>query len=90
MSTSVINYVLITPARDEEAHIEKTIQAVISQTILPLKWIIVSDSSVDETDEIIKSYLNNLSDLEQDKRKKKIITDLDKDLLKIEHKINPE
>jgi glycosyltransferase involved in cell wall biosynthesis len=59
MSNSTPNYVLITPARNEEAYIEKTIQAVISQTALPLKWIIVSDGSTDRTDEIIKSYLNN-------------------------------
>ena len=36
-------YVLITPARNEEAFIEKTIQSVVSQTILPAKWVIVSD-----------------------------------------------
>lgn len=52
------NYVLITPARNEEAYIEKTIQAVISQTILPLKWVIVSDGSTDRTDEIVGRYLN--------------------------------
>lgn len=50
------SYILITPARNEEAHIEKTIQSMISQTILPKKWIIVSDGSTDRTDEIIKNY----------------------------------
>jgi glycosyltransferase involved in cell wall biosynthesis len=52
-------YVLITPARNEEAYIEKTIQSVISQTILPKKWIIVSDGSTDRTDEIVKRYEEN-------------------------------
>jgi glycosyltransferase involved in cell wall biosynthesis len=51
-------YVLITPARNEEAHIEKTIQSVISQTALPVKWIIVSDGSTDQTDEIVTQYLS--------------------------------
>ncbi len=51
------SYVLITPARNEEAYIEKTIQSVISQTILPKKWVIVSDGSTDRTDEIVKQYL---------------------------------
>ncbi|MBI4684770.1 MAG: glycosyltransferase family 2 protein [Nitrospirae bacterium] len=51
------SYVLITPARNEEAFIEKTIQSVISQTILPKKWVIVSDGSTDKTDEIVKKYL---------------------------------
>jgi biofilm PGA synthesis N-glycosyltransferase PgaC len=49
-------YVLITPARNEEAFIEKTIQAVIAQTVLPKKWVIVSDGSVDRTDEIVNQY----------------------------------
>lgn len=49
-------YVLITPARNEEAFIEKTIQAVIAQTVLPKKWVIVSDGSIDRTDEIVNQY----------------------------------
>jgi len=49
-------YILITPAKNEEAYIEKTIQSVISQTIRPRKWVIVSDGSTDRTDEIIQSY----------------------------------
>ena len=52
-----LSYILITPARNEEAFIEKTIQSVISQTILPSRWVIVSDGSVDRTDEIAMSYL---------------------------------
>jgi cellulose synthase/poly-beta-1,6-N-acetylglucosamine synthase-like glycosyltransferase len=46
-------YVLVTPARNEEAYIERTIEAVVSQTILPKKWVIVSDGSVDHTDAIV-------------------------------------
>jgi glycosyltransferase involved in cell wall biosynthesis len=52
-------YVLITPARNEEGYIERTIQSVISQTILPLKWIIVSDGSTDRTDAIVEHYLSD-------------------------------
>ena len=51
-----MNYVLITPARNEEVYIEKTMQAVASQTILPKKWVIVSDGSTDQTDEIVKEF----------------------------------
>jgi glycosyltransferase involved in cell wall biosynthesis len=57
-------YVLITPARNEEAYIEKTIQAVISQTILPEKWIIASDRSTDRTDDIVAKYANEWDFLE--------------------------
>lgn len=51
-----LSYVLITPARNEETYIEKTIQSVVSQTILPQKWIIVNDGSTDRTDEIVSKY----------------------------------
>ncbi|MGD0236929.1 MAG: glycosyltransferase family 2 protein [Syntrophorhabdales bacterium] len=50
-------YVLITPARNEEGNIGNTIESVISQTVLPKKWVIVSDGSTDRTDEIVKGHL---------------------------------
>ncbi len=50
------SYVLITPARNEENFIEKTIRSVISQTTLPQKWMIINDNSTDGTNEIICSY----------------------------------
>jgi len=56
MILNEFKYSLITPARDEEEYIEKTIKAVISQTILPIKWVIVSDGSTDHTDEIVCKY----------------------------------
>jgi len=46
-------YVLVTPARNEEAYIGGTIEAVVSQTVLPQKWVIVSDGSADRTDQIV-------------------------------------
>ncbi len=49
-----LNYVLITPARNEAAFIEQTIRSVIGQTVLPLKWVIVSDGSTDSTNDILK------------------------------------
>src|SRR5678816_3479161 len=55
-----LSYALITPARNEEAFIESTIQSVSAQTLLPARWIIVSDGSTDRTDEIVKSYAERL------------------------------
>jgi len=49
-------YVLITPARNEARSIEETIQSVAAQTVLPLRWVIVSDGSTDQTDEIVRRY----------------------------------
>ena len=52
-----LSYILITPARNEETFIEKTIQSVIAQTVHPLKWVIVNDGSTDSTADIVKKYL---------------------------------
>jgi glycosyltransferase involved in cell wall biosynthesis len=49
-------FVLITPAHNEEALIKKTIESVISQTILPMRWVIVDDGSTDRTAEIVQGY----------------------------------
>ncbi len=54
--TTLPSYVLITPARNEAGLIEQTIRSVAAQTVLPLKWIIVSDGSTDGTDEIVSKY----------------------------------
>lgn len=50
------NYVLITPAKNEEKNIWRTIESVISQNVLPSAWVIVSDGSTDSTDELVKRY----------------------------------
>jgi len=49
-------YVLITPARNEARFIELTLQSMISQTVPPLRWVIVSDGSTDGTDDIVRNY----------------------------------
>ncbi|MCU7495170.1 MAG: glycosyltransferase family 2 protein [Ignavibacteria bacterium] len=50
------SYVLITAAKNEEIFIENTIKSVLKQSVLPLKWVIVSDGSTDCTDEIVSRY----------------------------------
>lgn len=50
------SYVLMTAAYNEEKFVEKTITSVLEQTVLPQKWVIVSDSSTDGTDAIIDQY----------------------------------
>jgi biofilm PGA synthesis N-glycosyltransferase PgaC len=51
-----MKYALITAARNEEAFIENTIRSVVAQTVLPARWVIVSDGSTDKTDDIVKKY----------------------------------
>jgi poly-beta-1,6-N-acetyl-D-glucosamine synthase len=53
-----MKYVLISPARNEAAFIEKTIESVIHQTVLPVKWVIVDDASTDQTAKIVSRYLS--------------------------------
>jgi len=52
-----LSYALITPARNEEPYIERTIEAVISQTHLPRRWVIVNDGSSDATASIVRRYI---------------------------------
>jgi poly-beta-1,6-N-acetyl-D-glucosamine synthase len=51
-----LSYVLVTPARNEAQYIEMTLRSMIAQTYKPLRWVIVSDGSTDETDEIVARY----------------------------------
>jgi poly-beta-1,6-N-acetyl-D-glucosamine synthase len=48
-----LQYIIITPVRDEARHIVKTIDAVRAQTLLPMRWIVVDDGSTDGTGEIL-------------------------------------
>ncbi len=43
---------VITPAKDEAQFIERTIDSITSQSILPALWVIVDDGSTDRTGEI--------------------------------------
>lgn len=49
-------YIIISPVRNEEAYLERTIKSVVSQTIKPVEWIIIDDGSTDSTPEIIEKY----------------------------------
>lgn len=51
-----MRYVLISPSRNEAHLIEKTLESVVHQTVLPLKWVIVNDGSTDATAEIVAKY----------------------------------
>lgn len=56
MASLKVPYVLITPARNEAQLIEGTIHSMLQQTLLPLKWVIVSDGATDGTDAIVQKY----------------------------------
>ena len=54
--TDNLSYVLISPSRNEARFIEETLNSVVAQTILPLKWVIVNDGSTDSTPDIVAKY----------------------------------
>jgi glycosyltransferase involved in cell wall biosynthesis len=58
------SYVLVTAARNEEAYIDRVIKSVLAQTLLPSKWVIVSDGSTDQTEEIVREYLKHRTSIQ--------------------------
>jgi glycosyltransferase involved in cell wall biosynthesis len=56
-----IRYVVVTPVRDEEAYLPRTIESMVRQTILPSQWIIVNDGSSDTTGAIIDAATQQYS-----------------------------
>jgi biofilm PGA synthesis N-glycosyltransferase PgaC len=61
MKTENTRYVVITPVRDEEEHLQSTIESMIRQTVLPTEWVIVDDGSKDGTGKIIDEYASRYS-----------------------------
>ena len=51
-----LRYILITPARNEERLIEKAVESVVNQTIIPTRWVVVNDGSTDATARIVGRY----------------------------------
>ena len=50
------SYVLVTAAYNEGKLIEQTVRSMVAQTVRPARWIIVSDGSTDQTDDIVGRY----------------------------------
>jgi biofilm PGA synthesis N-glycosyltransferase PgaC len=46
-------YTLVTPARNEASFLPGVLDSVLAQSIRPLRWIIVSDGSTDDTNELV-------------------------------------
>ncbi len=54
--TTPLSFVIVSPARNEAEFIELTLQSVVAQKTLPMRWVIVSDGSTDGTDGIVARY----------------------------------
>src|SRR5439155_23501857 len=67
-----MKYVLITPAHNEEAFIEKTLTSMVAQTRLPERWVIVDDGSTDRTAQIVEGYASRYQWIELFRRPQRI------------------
>jgi len=56
LNSTDLQYLLITAAKNEDVFIGRTLQSVVSQTVRPMRWLVVSDGSTDRTDEIVSRY----------------------------------
>ncbi len=50
------SYVLVSPCKDEAAHIERTLASVAAQTVQPAQWVIVDDGSADDSMAIVERW----------------------------------
>lgn len=53
-------YVIISPVRNEGAHLERVIASVVHQTVLPAQWVVINDGSTDNTAEIMNRYARQI------------------------------
>src|SRR5260370_24766428 len=49
-------YILVSAVKNEEKHVKKTVDSVISQSQKPARWIVVDDNSEDRTPAILDEY----------------------------------
>lgn len=61
MSNTPASYIVVSPVKDEEKYVERTLLSVIAQTILPKLWVIVDDGSQDTTPQILRRYADQHS-----------------------------
>jgi poly-beta-1,6-N-acetyl-D-glucosamine synthase len=48
-----VRYIIISPVRNEAAHLPGTIESIASQTVTPAQWIVVDDGSTDATPTVL-------------------------------------
>jgi glycosyltransferase involved in cell wall biosynthesis len=69
MNLTVSKYIIIIPCYNEALYLEKTIQSIVNQSILPQQLIIVDDNSNDQTPQIIQQYVQEFSWIQSIDRK---------------------
>ena len=51
-----MNFYIVIPAHNEQAYLAKTLESLLSQTLLPKKIVVVNDGSNDDTQKIIDEF----------------------------------
>lgn len=64
MPAAPLRYVVVTPARNEGRYIGRTLASMAAQTCPPLRWVVVSDGSTDDTDAVVLDYARRLDWIE--------------------------
>lgn len=52
-----MRYYIVIPAHNEAQFIGLTLESLVNQTVLPAKIVVVNDNSTDETEAIVKSFI---------------------------------
>lgn len=63
---------IITPFKNEQSSIERTIESVIKQSLLPVKWLMIDDGSDDKSPDIVKHFQEKYSFIYYHRRSKQI------------------
>jgi len=56
MLPTLPRYLVVSPVKDEERYVERTLRSMTEQTVLPVRWIIVDDGSADGTADLLHRY----------------------------------
>ena len=54
-------YAIVSPVKNEEKYLEKTIDSVLNQIVKAQRWIIINDNSTDSTGEIIQKFMSRFN-----------------------------
>ncbi len=55
MSEQTVKILIVSPVRNEAAHIERVVRSVAAQELAPSRWVVIDDGSTDATLELLRA-----------------------------------